>query len=60
MLAGTAHGSWDASMTPYATADDQTHANFLLAHNAFLCTIFSHTTYDDLITYLEAVHKQKR
>ena len=60
MLAGTAHGSWDAAMTPYAAAEDQTHANFLLACNAFLHTFFSHTTYDDLIIYLEAVCKPKK
>ena len=60
MLTGTAHGSWDAAMTPYAVAEDQTHANFLLAHNAFLHTFFSHTIYDNLITYLEAVHKPKK
>ena len=47
-------------MTPYAAADDQTHANFLLAHNTFLHTFFSHTAYDDLITYLEAVCKPKK
>ena len=60
MLTGTAHGSWDATMTPYAVADAQTHANFLIAHNIFLHTFFSHTVYDDLITYLEAVCKPKK
>jgi hypothetical protein len=47
-------------MTPYAAADDQTHANFLLACNTFLHTFFSCTTYDDLVTYLEAIHKPKK
>jgi hypothetical protein len=60
MLTGTAHGSWDAAMTPYAAADDQTHANFLIACNIFLHTFFSHTVYDDLVAYLEAVHKPKK
>ncbi len=60
MLTGTAHGSWDATMTPYAAADAQTHANFLIACNVFLHTFFSHTVYDDLIAYLEAVCKPKK
>ena len=38
----------------------KTHANFLLANNAFVHTFFSHTIYDDLTAYLEAVHKPKK
>jgi hypothetical protein len=60
MLAGTACGSWDVTMTPYAAADDQTHTNFLLACNIFLHTFFSCAAYDDLVTYFEAVHKPKK
>jgi len=59
-LNGTARTDWDTAMMPYAAVADQTNASFLTARNTFLLTFFSDKAYDNLVKYLDLVHKPNK
>ena len=59
-LTGTARTDWDTAMAPYAAAAAQTNASFLTARNTFLLTFFSNKAYDNLVKYLDIVHKPNK